>query len=308
MEGSMRIENILVPVDFAPPSRLALNYGIALARKCRARLTLLHILESGAMLNAGFPAASDEKEHRDQALRMLAALVGPEDQDDLDLRIVLKTGDVQDEIAATIAEHHADMLVMGAHGRGLLGRWLIGSVTQSMLRKVHIPVLTVCHAVKPLTFQRILFATDLSAASKGALGFVFEFARMTRSELVIFHALEPINLTYGGNEMVDYVTESNRKEAQSRLADLAAEARRHAIKVETVLVEGPAAREILKAAESNDVDLILMTIQSKGLIERTFLGATAEHIVRDAHVPVFSIPAGIGAGEEQMAGLQRARE
>jgi nucleotide-binding universal stress UspA family protein len=78
----MDIKNVLVPVDFSPPSRLAVNYGVSFARKFHARLTLLHVVESGAAMVAGFPVetAAMEKQHRDQALRMLSTLVAPEDQ------------------------------------------------------------------------------------------------------------------------------------------------------------------------------------------------------------------------------------
>ena len=144
----MDIKNVLVPVDFSPPSRLAVNYGVSLARKFRAKLTLMHVVES---LSA---VAHPESEPREQAMRMLSALLAPEDQDDLDLRIVIKSGNIKDEITSTIAEQHADIAVMGTHGRGLLGRWLIGSVTQGILRKMPIPILTVCCATRPLTFEK----------------------------------------------------------------------------------------------------------------------------------------------------------
>jgi nucleotide-binding universal stress UspA family protein len=46
----MNINKVLVPVDFSPPSTLAVNYGIALARKLRAKLSLLHVVESPSLL------------------------------------------------------------------------------------------------------------------------------------------------------------------------------------------------------------------------------------------------------------------
>ena len=164
----MHIKNVLVPVDFSPPSRLAVNYAVSLARKFRAKLTLMNVVESASALAHPFTAhsATIEKEHREQAARMLSALLGSEDQDDLDLRIVVKSGNIKNEILAVIREQHADILVMGTHGRGLFGRWVIGSITEGMLRKISIPILTVCRATKPLTFDRILFATDLSESSK----------------------------------------------------------------------------------------------------------------------------------------------
>ncbi len=286
-------KNILVPVDFSPPSRLAVNYAVSLARTLRAKLTLMHVVESPAAL--GYPFGSEnpriEKEHREQATRMLPALLAPEDQDDLDLQIVIKSGDIQDEIAATIREQRADIVVMGTHGRGLFGRWLIGSITQGILRKVSVPILTISKATRPMALKRILFATDFSEASKQGFGFALEMARMARSDIVILHSLERrVALTAGLGDMVDYISPYTVEEARSKLAEFTVEGSRQGIKIDTLLVEGVPAEEILKAAENNDADVILIAIQRKGLVERALLGTTAERIIREAHIPVLSIP------------------
>lgn len=75
-------------------------------------------------------------------------------------------GDIEEQISSAIREFGADVVVMGTHGRTLVRRWLIGSVTQALLRKLPVPILTVCHAWRPLSFGRILFATDFSESSK----------------------------------------------------------------------------------------------------------------------------------------------
>jgi nucleotide-binding universal stress UspA family protein len=288
----MNIKNVLVPVDFSPPSRLALNYSVLLARKFRARLTLVHVVEFGAALVAGFPSENTDlaKQHWDQALRMLSALVPPEDQDDLDLRIVLKAGDIKDQIAAVIEETHADIAVMGTHGRGLFSRWLIGSITEGMLRNVPIPILTV-RAIQPVGFNRILFGTDCSESSKRAFDFVLEFARQLQARVVLLHVLEPVAVTYGGAEMAEYIDRHNAAEIRPELDELVARGAQQKVKVETALVEGVAADQILKAAEDNDADLLAISVRHKGFIERALLGTTAERVIREASIPVLSVPA-----------------
>jgi nucleotide-binding universal stress UspA family protein len=184
---------------------------------------------------------------------------------------------------------------MGTHGRGLFGRWFIGSITQGILRKVSIPILTVCRATGPIAFKRILFAADLSEASRQGFGFALELARMMRSDIVVLHALETVSLTYGGGEMVGYVSRQNMEEVRAKLDDLVAEGNRQNVKIETVLIEGIAAEEIVKAADDNTADLILIAVQRKGVVERTLLGTTAERVIREAHVPVLSIPANAAA-------------
>ena len=294
----MNISNVLVPVDFSPPSRLAVNYAVSLARIFRAKLTLMHVVESPAAL--GYPFGSGnprvEKEHREQAMRMLSALLAPEDQDDLDLQIVIKSGDTRDEIVSTIGERRADIVVMGTHGRGLFGRWLIGSITQGILRKVSIPILTVCKATRPMSLNRILFATDLCEASRHGFGHVLELAQMMRSEVVVVHATESrAVLKHGIGEVVDYISPYTVEEVRAKLAEFVAEGTRLELKIETAPIEGVPAEAILKAADDHEADLIVITVQRKGLVERTLLGTTAERVIREAYVPVLSIPAGLAA-------------
>jgi nucleotide-binding universal stress UspA family protein len=296
----MQIKQILVPVDFSPPSRLALNQGIAFARKFHARLTLLNVVEESTAVMYTFPTESAriDKEHHEQAWRMLSALLSPEDQDDLDLQILVKTGNIEEDIFSTIREVKADVVVMGTHGRGLLGRTFIGSVTQHMLRKVPVPILTVCRVARPLTFERILFATDFSDTSTHGFRTALELARVTHSKLTILHAVDVPQLTYANAEAAGIDIGQVLEEARVRLNNLAAVASTENIKVDTVLVEGNAAGAIFKAAEDNCADLIVISVGRKGLLERALLGSTAERVIRESHLPVLSIPVGSDAKSE----------
>jgi nucleotide-binding universal stress UspA family protein len=82
------------------------------------------------------------------------------------------------------------------------------------------------------------------------------------------------------------------EEARDRLNHIAAAASTEKIKVDTVLVEGNPVEAIFKAAEDNCADLIVITVERKGRLERALLGATAERVIREAHLPVLAIPAG----------------
>jgi nucleotide-binding universal stress UspA family protein len=288
----MNIKNVLVPVDFSPPSRLAVGYGVSLARRFRGKLTLVHVVESppAVMHRLAWDRSRMEKQQSEQALRMMSALVAPEDQDDLDLGIVVRTGERKDEIAAAIVDQHADIAVMGTHGRGFFGRLLIGSVTEGVLRTAGIPVLTVSRVVRPLTFDRILFATDLSPESRQAFQLVTEMAPVTHSAVIVIHAMQRPPVTYGGGELVQYVSEDSIAEARKALADFIEEAKSKSVTIDTVIFEEVPADAILKTAADSDVDLIVLAVRKKGLLERALLGTTAERVIREAQVPVLSVP------------------
>jgi len=299
----MSIKNILVPVDFSPPSRLAVNHAISLARIFRAKLTLMHVVEapSGFARPVTAETAVIARDHGAQAVRMMSALVGSEDQDDLDLQIVTRSGNIRAQILSVIDEQSADVVVMGTHGRGLFGRWFIGSITEGLLRNTSIPILTVCRATKPVSLTRILFATDLWESSTETFDYVLELARASQSELTILHVLDKQNLTYGDTEMFVYTGEPNLEEAKAKLSQFVARAAEKEVKAEAIAVEGVAAEEVLKAADRSEADLIVVTVQKKGFVERVLLGTTAEFVIREANVPVLSIPAAVASGKEDRA-------
>jgi nucleotide-binding universal stress UspA family protein len=293
----MNIERVLVPVDFSPPSNLAVNYGISLARKFRATLTLLHVVEPPTALMYAFPTGIDkaEKQRRERAERMLSALVGPEDQDDLDVRTVVKSGEIEEEIYSIIRDEHTDIVVMGTHGRRLLGRWFIGSVTQNLLRNMTVPVLTVCRAGRPLAFERILFATDLSEASFSGFRFVTDLASSVHACLILAHVMDKRPAVSFETPEVAACFDEERRSAlelvHDRFAVLETEAHRHNLKPEKVIAEGVASDAILRIADEQAADFIVMTVEKKGAVARALLGTTAERLIRESHVPVLSIPA-----------------
>jgi nucleotide-binding universal stress UspA family protein len=299
--GAMRITKILVPVDFSPPSTVAVNHAVLLARRFRAKLSLLHVIEPGTALMYTFPTESEAAERKrcERAERMLAAMLSPEDQDDLDLETSVAVGDISSMIEMAVHEQHADVVVMGTHGRGLVGRWLIGSVTQSLLRKINVPILTVCHATGPLSFKRILFATDFSEGSAEGLDFTMDLAATLNAEVIVAHVIDkrPI-VTYETPEVAAvFDAEQQRflEEAQTAFKQLEVEASTRKVRVETVLGEGIPADAIARIADENTVDFIVLAVSRKSRMDRILLGSTAEKVIRDANVPVLSVPVRQGA-------------
>lgn len=140
--------NVLVPVDFSPPSAAAVRLAARLTAG-QGRITLLHVglspeLYYGDLSAYGFvlpETAADvraelEVQHR-QALQRMAAAEAP----GADVRLMMREGYAPEQILAE-AKKGYDLLVMGTHGRTGLGRTLLGSVTERVLRAAPIPVLT----------------------------------------------------------------------------------------------------------------------------------------------------------------------
>jgi nucleotide-binding universal stress UspA family protein len=66
--------------------------------------------------------------------------------------------------------------------------------------------------------------------------------------------------------------------------------------IEVAILEGKPYEQILRFADDHGIDIIVLNLQSKGILERAFLGSTAERVVRLAHMPVLSVPVAVSEG------------
>jgi nucleotide-binding universal stress UspA family protein len=140
------IRTILHPTDFSERSESAFRLACALARDHGARLLVLHVVPPPQSVGSGempvtFPLSPAYREELEDQLRRFKAA-------DPKLRVTchtchLEEGFAADEILRNAQAVNADLIVMGTHGRTGLGRLLMGSVAEEVVRKAACPVLTV---------------------------------------------------------------------------------------------------------------------------------------------------------------------
>jgi nucleotide-binding universal stress UspA family protein len=134
------IRTILFPTDLSETAENAFAMACALARDYGANLIVLHVYPPP--LNHGEVVARRQGNGFHQ--QMWNALhryhpAGPHTS----MEHRLEEGDAAAEILRVAKETHCDQIVMGTHGRTGLGRLLMGSVAEQVLRKASCPVLTV---------------------------------------------------------------------------------------------------------------------------------------------------------------------
>jgi nucleotide-binding universal stress UspA family protein len=140
------IKTILVPVDFTETSDKALDFAIDLATKLEASVTVMHAYEIPVI---GFPdgalVATVDIATRIQeaAQKGLEASVEQRKDRGVPIASVLRDGVAWEEIRAVAEETHADLIVIGTHGRRGIARALLGSVAENVIRTVKTPVLTI---------------------------------------------------------------------------------------------------------------------------------------------------------------------
>jgi nucleotide-binding universal stress UspA family protein len=142
-------------------------------------------------------------------------------------------------------------------------------------------------------YERILVPTDGSEATQRAVEHGVELAAEHGAAV---HALYVVNSANFAGLPMDSSWESvaamMNEEGASALDDVEAIADRHGVTVERALVDGNPSREIVRYAENEDCDLVVMGTHGRGGIDRLLLGSVAEKVVRSSSVPVLTVRVG----------------
>lgn len=186
---------ILVPLDGSELAELALAPAGLLARRFRAQLWLVSVLvpvplESGSSVRLARTAVDQAQDYLQDVQRRLEA-------DGLAVRAIVRWGDPAGEILATAHESRAVLIAMATHGRGGLGRWMIGSVADRVVRAATIPVLVVPAraAARQPGFHRLLVPLDGSALAEAALPHALLLARTFNATVELLSVVPRSDLT-----------------------------------------------------------------------------------------------------------------
>jgi nucleotide-binding universal stress UspA family protein len=137
----LAIRTILHPTDFAPQSGPAFQVACALTRDYVARLVLLHVHPPDMMYGEGYVLPPASEVVREELQERLNRLRPPDPA--VRVERLVREGDAVREILHTARDVGAEMIVLGTHGRTGLGRLLMGSVAEAVLRQAPCPVLAV---------------------------------------------------------------------------------------------------------------------------------------------------------------------
>ncbi|SMO85866.1 Nucleotide-binding universal stress protein, UspA family [Saccharicrinis carchari] len=136
--GETKFSNILCPVDFSDPSRRALKNAILLTKKFRAMLRILNVYKPFTNITPRIQVDM-EKENADLLLQQeyyMDEFLKEFDLSDIAFKVDVKPGSVHEIILQTIKKQGHDLLVMGTNGRSGFNRFMMGSVTERVVREM----------------------------------------------------------------------------------------------------------------------------------------------------------------------------
>ncbi len=283
--------SIMVPLDGSPFAEQALPYAVAVARRAGATLDLMRVHVIYAMqptASSWLPYQAElEHESRCHEAEYLSAVAEClEPHAGVQVRTGLAEGLGADGILAHARDTRADLIVMTTHGAGPVGRVLLGSTADELVRRTETPLFLIRpragEAADPgeeRVVRHVLIALDGSAPSEQILDPAVSLGWLSGAAFTLLHVETPAEARDRGT--VD---------ARPYLENLAEPLRRQecAVRVRAVKA-GSAATAILKEAADADCDLIALATHGRGGLTRLLMGSVAEKVLRDAPCPVLTV-------------------
>jgi nucleotide-binding universal stress UspA family protein len=274
-----KLSRILHPTDFSDSARQAL---VQAARIAKAHGAVLHVFHA-VLLHE-----QDPKRAQKQITEYLAVAAG-EGATSVQHREA-RAASPYEAIAQRVDELAPELIVIGTHGRSLLGHLLMGSVAEKILRHAPCDVMTLRGDARPGAadgrFHRVLVPVDFSEHSQRALARARTLATAAGDAITLLHVVEPLPPMFlaGGIEHRVQLDPEMPKRVAQRLQEWAGDAQ-----VSTRMAEGQAAKEIARAADEMGADLIVMGSRGLTGLEHILVGSVTERVCRSARVPVLVV-------------------
>jgi nucleotide-binding universal stress UspA family protein len=294
-----QFRRVLCPTDLSDVAPAAFAHATSLGRFHHAEIELAHVHEplvpGPAEPTTQPPWVVLDPEIRGRLQSALDALAAR--ASDVSLHYGIYTGRVVPAILDRARSWPADVIVMGTHGRSGFERWVLGSVTERLLRRAPCPVLAVPPpAPAPFAagppYRHVLCAVDFSSPSVAAARLALDMAFEAGVSVALLHVLEwPVEDEHTGRLAGFDVPEFRRYlegDAAARLHALVSDGDRER-GAQELLAGGRPWREILRHADEHGSDLIVMGVRGRSALDLALFGSTTHHVLRGSGCPVLVV-------------------
>lgn len=273
-------DRVLVPTDGSGPANAALEYAAEIAAREDLTVYVLHVVDP----DDDPPAATVE-----DLLEAGRSWAGEANTPIID---AVRTGRPREAILEFATDRDVDAIVMGTRGRRGIGRLLLGSVTEAVVRDADVPVLVVRGSAdvrRRYPVETVLVPSDGSVHADVALERALAIADHLGADVHVVTSVDvsPAELGEGTDLRLDRL----EAHARSVVDDAADRAAGTDLEVTTAVRHGSIARTIRTYAEEHDVDLLVMGTHGRSGIDRLLLGSVTERVLRTAPAPVLTVRA-----------------
>jgi nucleotide-binding universal stress UspA family protein len=272
-----------------PANERAFNFALAQAKECASDLVLFHVYDtlvvaasetSGIRYYDYTAAARAETKH-------LEPLVQRAHESGIKCEVVVRPGLAADQILGYLRERHVDRIVMGTHSPGPIGKLLVGSVAEAVLRTASVPVFIVGPEVVDGAYRNFATRTILSAVSFIESSFVVatfaaELALQHNARLILQHVIRP-------QDRLEVLAGHSIEEIESDLLCLIPLELRNRISVQTIVVPGDPTEELLYQGRAQQADLIVLGAHGASAFAAITRHGVVYKVLAHSHCPVITL-------------------
>jgi len=274
----IKINRLLVPIDFSPLSLEALEFASFLAETVKADITSLNVSEK--LTDSGENSREGIEQRLSRQWQTLEAHLPLDPSIRHQVRVA--EGKIHENILQVAAEEHTDLLVMGTNGIARLNpltRFFLGSNTNRTVQSSPIPVLTLRALNRPVKIREILLPLDLTRQTRGKVNLGINMARLFDSRLHLLAVSDYFETLQGKTPALERMMEEQ-----------AAKIREHSIEVTTeVIRHDDVAHSVVGYADEIEADLILIVTAQETKLDTLFMGSRAARVIATARRPVLSV-------------------
>jgi nucleotide-binding universal stress UspA family protein len=272
-----------------PANEKAFEYALAQAVEFNAQLVLFHAYDtlvvsasetSGIRYYDYAAAARAEKQH----LEPLAERVS---EAGVTCEVVVRPGLPADEVLAFTREHEIDRIVMGTHSPGPIGKLLVGSVAEAVLRSASVPVYivgpeVVNGAYRNFETRTILCAVSMHETSSMVACCAAQLAQQHDARLILQHVIRP-------QERAEVMRGRSLDEVETDLLSMIPPAMQRTIDVQTIVVPGDPTEELLYQSKAQQADLIVLGAQGASAFAAITRHGVVYKTLAHSHCPVMTL-------------------
>ena len=269
------LKKILLAMDGSENAERALPWVKNYAAPEKAQVVLFRAVDTEYLEREFIP--SELQDARNYLLRIEKEL----NYAGIPTKMVVREGKPAQEIVKAAAQENCDLILMTTRGGSKVQRWVMGGVTEQVLRMSPIPVLPVRSQTalpKQGHVRRVIVPVDGSKLAEAVVPWARDLSRFLKARLVFLHVypMGPAGLS-GRNE-------DNYEALRKRMVRLVENLRETGVKAVFKLQRGDAADRILRFADRDD--LIVTTTHGFGGFKRWVFGSVAEKLIHEAPIPV----------------------
>jgi nucleotide-binding universal stress UspA family protein len=272
-----------------PANDRAFNYALAQAREFAADLVVFHAYDTlvvAASETSGIRYYDYAAAARAE-VQQLEPLVQRARQSGVHCEVVVRPGLAADQILGYLRERHIDRIVMGTHSPGPIGKILVGSVAEAVLRTANVPVFivgpeVVDGAYRNFATRTILSAVSLIESSFVVASFAAELAFHHNARLILQHVIRP-------QDRAEVLAGRTIEEIETELLCLIPAELRDQISVQTIVVPGDPTEELLYQSRAQQADLIVLGAHGASAFAAITRHGIVYKVLAHSHCPVITL-------------------